>query len=132
MAFPFAAVAAGAGIAGSVAQWWLGNKAADAQRSAALEEERRREKERQYVLGEAKARGAASGVEFESGSIQSYLSDMTAEFGRQHQWAIDQANRAAELGKTANTVGLFTGIGSSLFGYARANNWFQQQPPAIR
>lgn len=134
--FPFAAAAAGVGIAGSAASWWLGNKAVDAQRDTAMEEERRREKERAYVLGEAKARGAASGVEFESGSIQRYLADMTTEFGRQHQWAVDQADRGASIGKDANLLGAATGIGSSLFGYGKASNWFQSSPsygaPAIR
>lgn len=131
MAFPFAAAAAGIGVAGAVGQWWMGNKAVDAQRDTAMEEERRREKERAAVLGEATAFGAASGVEAESGSIQTYLKDMAGEFGRQHQWAVSQADRAARLGKDANAIGLVTGIGSSLFGYGKANNWFQSAP-AIR
>jgi hypothetical protein len=132
MAIPFAAVAAGAGIGGSVAQWWLGNQAVDAARDAALEEERRREKERDFVLGETRARAGASGIEFDSGSIQSYLADMTAEFARQHSWAVAQANRAASLGKTANTLGLASGIGSALFGYSKSTNWFQSSPTAVR
>jgi hypothetical protein len=126
-----AGLALGLGVASAATQWWLGNKAADAQKEASLEEERRREKERAFVLGETRARAAASGVEFESGSVQSWLSSMEAEFKRQHEWALDQAKRGADLSKLSGSLGFATGIGSSLFQYGAAKNWFRPQP-AIR
>jgi hypothetical protein len=113
------------GIASAGGQWWLGRQQVAEQKKAALEGERRTELERAYTLGDTAARAAASGVEFDSEGIQTYLTGMSNEFARQHQWTLDQIKRGAELGNTANNIGLFTGVTKSLFQTAQANNWWQ-------
>ncbi len=133
---PWGALAGG--VIGGAASWWLGNKAADAQKAASLEEERRRERERAFVLGDATARANASGVEVGvpggpgSESMSKYLADLSMEFQRQHAWAVSQANQGADLSKLANGINAMSGIGSSIFRWGQSNAWGASPAPAIR
>jgi len=117
------------GVASAAGQWWLGKQQVAEQKKAGLEQERRTELERAYTLGDTTARAAASGFEFGSEGIQNYLTGMSNEFARQHQRSLDQIKRGAELGSTANNIGLFTGVPRSLFQTAQAANWWQT--PAV-
>jgi sugar phosphate isomerase/epimerase len=128
MAWPMVA-ALGVQVAGQVAGYFAGQDAERERRRAALEEVRRRDRERAYTLGLAKARGAASGVEYESGSLQASLADMAAEFERQSFSERRAARRGAELGEQANALGLATGLGNAFFQFASSNNWWQSSGP---
>lgn len=122
---PWGALAGG--LIGAGASWWLGNQAEEAKRRAGLESIRRMDRAHAWTLSEATAGGAASGVEMGSTSLQTYLAEMSKEFRRQHDWAARQVNEGADIGEAANALGLASGIGSSLFNFGRANNWWQSQ-----
>lgn len=128
---PYGALAGG--VIGAGASWFLGNQAARARRAAAMESVRRQDQQNAYTLGDATARAAASGVELTGGgdSFSKYLSDMSAEFRRQHDWAVKQANRGASISETSNAIQGLTGLGSSLFRFASSQNWFQANQPAL-
>ncbi len=66
--------------------WWLNRDRARMQRAETDEAVRRFTAEGEKRLGMARAAGAASGVEFESGSLQTYLGEMAAELRRQVEW----------------------------------------------
>lgn len=111
--------------AGTGAAWWLGNQQGKNDFKSAMEAERRQQIERDYVLGEARAKAAASGFEYDSQGIQTYITSMEAEFARQHQWAVDQAKKARKLNKIGNALGVLTGAGSAVMQYGQSNNWWQ-------
>ena len=124
---PWGALAGG--IAGAGLGWLTGNQAVEAKRKAALEQARRLSLGTMQAQGQGEAAASASGVEGNSASMQKYLADMAAEYRRQNEWAVSQANNAADIGQTTNTLQGITGLGTSLFNFARNNN-FWQTPPA--
>jgi hypothetical protein len=119
----------GVSAAGAAASWWNRQQQADAQRDELEEALRRARAEKERVLGETRARGAASGVEFESASLQRYVGDMSAEFDRRIEWLRSSGMRAASLTGRAANMGLVTDLGGSLFQYGQSNNWWKK--PAV-
>jgi hypothetical protein len=89
------------------------------------EEVRRFQRQADFRLGAARAAGAASGIEFESRSLQDYLGDMTSEFQRQAQWMRDAGYRKAAGVDQASTFGLVSDLGGSMFSFGAANNWWR-------
>lgn len=131
MAWP-AVAALGVQVAGSTASWFMGNQAERERKRNAFEAIRRMDREHAFTLGEARERGAASGFEFESESLQKYLGDMSNEFRRQHDFAVRAAKKGADLGELANGLQFATSLGSSLFQFGSANAWWQGPKPSIR
>lgn len=125
---PFAAASFGLGLAGAGASWWLGEKAADQQRADSAEQVRRFRAQHAQVLGETTARGAASGIEFESQGLQRYLSDMSTEFARQEEWMRRAGERQAAATSLGAKLGFLTGAAGSFNQFAAANNWWQAPP----
>lgn len=123
---PWGALASG--VFGGVASLLSGNKAAELQKQTSLEQARRAALGNQLRLGEATAAAGASGVEMGTGSMQQYLSTMAAEFRRQNEWAVKQAQEGADLSQLANGLGAATNIGKSLFSFGEANNWWAAKP----
>jgi hypothetical protein len=115
----------GVGLASAGASWWLGNKQADQQRAETREQLRRFRLQHQATLGEAQARGAASGIEFESQGLQRDLSDMETEFGRQEKWMLDAGMAQAQATETAAKFSFLTGGAGSFFDFAKNNNWWR-------
>jgi hypothetical protein len=60
--------------------------------------------------------------------MQQYLAGMAAEFRRQNDWAVRQANAGADLSQTSNLLQGLSGLGSSLFQFGQSNNWWQSKP----
>jgi hypothetical protein len=123
---PWGAVAGG--VVGGIAGMFLGDQAAEAKKKAALESVRRRDLGNAETLGQTAADAAASGVDASpgSGSAATYLATMGQEFRREHDWAVEQANKGASLDETANVLGGLSSIGSSLFRFGQSQNWFQK------
>jgi hypothetical protein len=124
----FPALALGVGVAGAAASWWNRRDQADLQRAETREAVRRFERDAARTVGLARARGAASGVEFESRSLQDHLSAMTEEFRRQAQWMRESGYRGAATTDRAAGFGLVADLGSSLIGFGNANNWWRRPP----
>lgn len=122
MPLPFAGIALGAGLAGAGTSMITGWLAADAQKAAAMEQVRRQDRQNAATYSEATALSGASGVEA-TGSVQTYLAEMTNEFRRQHDWAVKQASQGADLSKLSSVLGGATSIGSSLFSFGAASGW---------
>jgi hypothetical protein len=120
-----AIAAIGAQGASSGYSWWLGREAASQQRADTREQLRRFRLEHQQVLGEARARGAASGIEFESQGLQTYLQTMEAEFARQEQWAYDAGMREAKGMERQAWWNLATGGAQMFQSYAQSQNWWR-------
>lgn len=119
------ALSFGLGLASAGASWWLGEQQADQQRADSAEQLRRFRLQHQQVLGEATARGGASGIEFSSEGLQGYLSAMQTEFGRQEQWMRQAGERQADATETAAKFGFLTGAAGSFNQYGAANNWWR-------
>jgi hypothetical protein len=127
------------GIAGGLFGLFSGSKAADLQEQAARmkrlqvdEEVRRFDAQAEQQTGIAEAIGAASGVDFQSESLQKYLSDMTSEFRRQSSWLkeagyaeADAINKSAGLTRDSTALKTITDIGSSLFQFSKDMDWFK-------
>ncbi len=133
--------ALGAGILGAGASFWgnlqqagLLREAANLQRQTTDEEVRRFEAQKNQTIGTATAIGAASGVEFQSGSLQKYLSDMAEEFRKQTDWmkaaGYEKAanlERSADIATVAAPFKLFGDVGASLFRFGESQNWWQKK-----
>lgn len=130
MALPFAIAAAGLGVGLAKTGFSLfsGLEAADRKRAAAREAARRLRLEHDYTLGAARAAGAASGIEFESASLQTYLTTMTDEFRRQEDFNLKAGLDEASAMETAAGFNAFTDTVGSLFSFGQSNNWFKTPP----
>ncbi len=127
---PAGALAFGAG--GALTSWWMGNAASSSRREASMEAIRRQDRQNAFTLGEATAKANASGVELTgTDSFSKYLADMAEEFRREHDWAVQQANRGASISEVGNAIQGMTGLGSSLFRFASSQNWVQPAAPAL-
>jgi hypothetical protein len=123
--FTLSAVSLGINAASAGASWWLGNQRADMQRAETDESVRRFQLDRERILGRARAGGAASGVAFESSSLQGYLKTMTDEFQRQAEWMRRAGYAGADITRTSATLGFVGDLGSSVFRFGAANNWWK-------
>ena len=120
------AIGAAAGaVVGTVASLW-GELDGSAQRKRETEEAVRRMKARQaQYLGVATSRAAASGVEFDSSSIQTYLTGMADEFRRESEWAMKNGMRIADAETSASWLGAGAGLAKAGVDFAQSQNWFQ-------
>lgn len=121
------AIGAGMGLLSGVFSYFGKEAQADAMRAQAEERARRQKLQDEQVLGKATAGAAASGVEFESGSLQTYLTEMQAEMQRQREWARAAASENAGNVDAAAGFGLATDVGGTLFGYAKDNNFWRSK-----
>jgi hypothetical protein len=120
--------AAGLGVSGlgALGSFVSTQLSADQMRADTREQVRRLELQQKQVLGEATARGAASGVEFGSASLSTYLDAMTQEFKREAEWARETGYRAANATAASGALRLGSDVAGSLFQYGAANNWWRQ------
>lgn len=123
------AVPAAMQVAGSVANALGQNAQADLVKERGNEQARRLRLQHAATLGEGTARAAASG--FESGvparesSMQTYLTQMADEFRREEDWIRKSADAEASAMKKSAVFGALTGVGSSIFSFGQANNWWK-------
>ncbi|SRR6266540_1166542 len=127
-----AGLALGLQGASAAYSWWRSRDQASQQRAETAESLRRFEEESKRRLSTARAAGAASGIEFESGSIQDSLAKMSAEFGRQAEWIRTAGDRKASSTEMAGNFGLVGDLGGALFGYGNANNWWRDAPSVTK
>jgi hypothetical protein len=120
------AIGAAAGaVIGTVASLW-GELDGSNQRRRETEEAVRRMKLRQeQYFGNAVARSAASGVEFDSSTIQTYLTGMADEFRRESEWAMKNGMRIADAESTTAWLGAGAGLAKAGADFAQSQNWFQ-------
>lgn len=122
MAIPLAIQAAGS-IANAIGQ----KGQAGAIREQGNEQARRLRLQHDSTLGTGTARAAASGFEVEKGSsMQTYLTQMTDEFRREEEWIRKSAKAEADATNRSAIFGALTGVGSSIFSYGNANNWWRK------
>jgi hypothetical protein len=115
-------------VAGAGASALFGN-AADRQRRRELDEQLRRfDKEAAQRLGETRAVGAASGIEFGSRSLQAYLSEMNWEFRRQADLMRQTGELEIDLGRQGRMFDLASGVGGALLQFGQSQNWWQKPP----
>jgi hypothetical protein len=113
------------GVAGGILGLAGGNAAAAAKKRQAEEAIRRLRIHNAQVLGEAGVGVASSGVDQGSASLQTYLTDMTAEMKRQLDWTRKTGSTdAAQVQQTA-TFGAMTDIAGAVFKFGQQNNWWQ-------
>ena len=119
------AIGAGVGLAGGIFSWLGKRKQADALEAENREALRRRILQDQQVLGQATAAGAASGIEFDSTGLQTYLTSMRDEMKRQQEWQRRAgATNVSNMQYGAN-VGLFTDLGQTFSLFAKQNNYWK-------
>lgn len=123
---PFTIGALGISAVGAAASWWNRQEQARRQREETDEALRRLRAQHERVLGEATARGAASGVEFEGEGLQRYLASMRDEFARQETWLANAGASQAGATSTAADLGLFTDLGGALFRFGQDNAWWKK------
>lgn len=112
--------AVGAGLS-----WWQSQEQARQMRRETIEGVRRLRRQQNETRGATMAAGAASGIDFESGSLQDYLRSMTQEFRREAEWMRSAGFRSASaLGASAN-LRLGTDIIGAMYAYGSANKWWQ-------
>lgn len=125
---PWGALAGG--LLGGALGFVTGQKKAALEQAALDEKLRRMKLEQDQVLGRTTAAGAASGVEFDSTSLQGYLASMGAEFRAERSYASMMAKEGIDAASQANGFQLAGDIGSSLFRFGSANNWWRT--PAVK
>lgn len=122
---PLAAGALAIGIFKGASDIFGGFGKADAMRRETAEQVRRFTRQGERTISTATALGAASGVTADSGSVTTYINDMTTEFTKQLDWM----KQAGAAGANASELsGLFNGIsdvGGSIFQYGKLNNWYR-------
>jgi hypothetical protein len=118
------AIGAGLGALGGLFSWFGSQDQAARMRAQAAEELRRKKLADEQRLGAATAAAAASGVEFESPSMQIYLRAMKEEMARQQEYQRSAGAANAGAVGAAGDIGLFTNFGSTLFNLGRANSWW--------
>lgn len=121
------AIGAGIGLASGIAKY-LGSRATSQAMVAQSAEELRRKKLRDAsVLGETQAAGAASGVEYDSTSLQNYLTAMQTEMTRQQEYMRRSGATNAGNVAAAGGFGLVTDIASSMSTLAKQNNYWREK-----
>lgn len=118
-------ISLGLGALSAGRSWYAKQSEASALAEQGGEQLRRLRAQHAQTLGQGRAAGAASGIEFDSGSLQTHLSAMAEEFRRQE----DLVRRASQGGVAATTLagslGLVSDLGGALFKYGSDNNWFK-------
>ncbi len=126
MPLPFAALSLGVSALGAGGSLLSAFSAAREHRRQVDEEVRRFEAGAKRTVSEATARGAASGVEADSGSLQTYLAAMSEEFTRQADWMHRTGYTQARAEEQAGILGAATGLGGALFSFGASNNWWRE------
>lgn len=127
---PLSIASLGIGVGSSILGAGLGFEQADQMRAETAERIRRFGLFAKRTESEGEAAGNASGITSDSGSLTKYLGEMGKEFSRQMDWmqkAGDQNADATEMGAIFGAAG---GLGSNLFQFGAANNWFRS--PTIK
>lgn len=120
------AIGAAAGaVIGSIATLFGGLSAAERRRAETAEAVRRMKLRQEQYFGVATSRAAASGVEFDSESIQTYLTGMADEFRRESEWALKNGMQQASDIQTGAILQAGAGLAQAGFGFAASQNWFQ-------
>lgn len=119
------AIGAGIGLATGLARYFSGQSQANAMREQEEEKLRRQRLQNAQVLGQAQAAGAASGVEYDSSSLQAYLTSMKSEMDRQLEFQRRAAKTNAGNVSTAAGIGLFTDLGQTFNQVAAMNNYWK-------
>jgi hypothetical protein len=112
------AISAGASLISAFGQ-------SSAQRRQTDEQVRRMQAQAAQTVGTTQAAGAASGIEFDSNSLQAHLAAMKAEFERQATWTRRAGYAAADATAISGVLGAGGDLGGSLFRFGAANNWFK-------
>ncbi len=81
------------------------------------------------AVGKAQAAGAASGVEYDSGSLTAYLTNMTSEFRKQVDWMRQAGEAGASASELSGVFGGLGDLGGSIFNFGAANKWFRSPEP---
>jgi hypothetical protein len=123
---PFSMVALGLGALNAGFDFLGGMDRADKIKKETEEMVRRFTIQGQKTVGQATALGAASGVDSESASLTKYLTDMSAEFQRETDWLRSSGEAQADAAKMSGMFQGFGQLGSSLFSFGSANNWFKE------
>lgn len=123
---PLAGAALAVNLVGSAASFFGKREQARRMRDETLEGVRRLDLENARKLGLARATGAASGVETGSASLTTYLDAMATEMRRQSEWARKNGMQSADDLDGAAGFGLASDIGSSMFSFGAANNWWKK------
>lgn len=118
-------ISLGLGALSAGTSWFARQSEAKALRAQTEEQVRRMQARNAQTLGQGTAAGAASGVEFDSGSLQSHLSAMSEEFRRQEDLVRQAGMASADATSLAGSLGLVTDLGGALFKYGSDNNWFR-------
>lgn len=127
---PISAAVLTLGLAKSGMSLTSGFDAATQRRREVDEAVRRLRLQNERTLGLAKLAGASSGQEYESASLQTYLTTMAGEFTRQQNWMKTAGLAEADAMKMSAGFNAVTDVASSLFQFGSANNWFRE--PALK
>lgn len=127
---PLSMASLGIGVGSSILGASLSFDQADQMRADTAERVRRFGLFAKRTQSEAEAMGNASGVTSDSGSLTKYLGEMGKEFSRQTDWMRETGDRQADMTEMAGLFGAAGGLGSNLFQFGAANNWFRS--PTIR
>lgn len=110
---------------GAASSYFAGQDAAAAKRKETAEMARRLMRRNNETLSTATALGAASGITSDSKSLTAYLTDMSAEFRRQADWMKQAGEAGASAIELQSQYGAASNLGSSIFQFGAANNWFK-------
>lgn len=117
-------------VLGMAGQFASGLMSADARQSEFAQQIRALKMKRDFTVGIATARAAASGVTSDSVSTTKYMASLTGELNR----GIDNLEGVANTTGVMDKIGLFSGlVGGAANAYAtlgKANNWWQETPAA--
>lgn len=127
---PFSIAALGTGLLKGGFSLMAGSEAATRKRRAVEEASRRLRLDHERTLSTTRAVGAASGVAFESASLQTYLTTMTDEFRKQEDFTRKAGLDEASALQDAAGINLFSDTLGSLFSFGARNNWFKS--PAVK
>ncbi len=116
------------GIAGGAYGWWNAQSQAAQQKLELIETMRRLRLGQKQTMGKAVSRGAASGIEFDSGSLQTFLAAMQDEFDRQADWLRRSGGKSVSATQQAGNWNFASDLGSSMFQFGESNNWWRTSP----
>ena len=116
----------GLGMMNALGTMWSGFAAADQVKKKNDEEIRRQLEQGKQQIGRAAAVGAASGVEFNSASLQAYLGNMSEQFAKHAMWQKEASNATqADILFSAGASSI-TDFAKAAHTDAQANNWWQE------
>jgi hypothetical protein len=122
-----AGIALGLQGASAAYSWWNSREQARQQRRETDEAVRRFEADAEKRLSGARAAGAASGIEFESSSLQTHLTVMRDELAREAAWMRENGATVSGATERAGDFQLVGDLGGALFSYGNANNWWRKR-----